>query len=89
MSISTISPVREDGPMSTSGSRSGGSTPRRSFTPAQKLAYLDAGRLPAGLLLGRLRVGWVRAPAEVVTKLAGLPRLLLTRGLRPLWARSG
>jgi len=28
--------------MSTSGPRSGGPTSRRSFTPAQKLAYLDA-----------------------------------------------
>ena len=42
MSVSTISPVREDGSMSTSGPRSGGPTSRRSFTPAQKLAYLDA-----------------------------------------------
>ena len=42
MSISTISPVREDGSMSNSGPRAGGPTPRRSFTPAQKLAHLDA-----------------------------------------------
>lgn len=42
MSISTISPVREDGPMSNSGPRAGGPSPRRSFTPAQKLAHLDA-----------------------------------------------
>ncbi len=42
MSISTISRVREDGSMSSSGPRSGGPTPRRSFTPAQKLAHLAA-----------------------------------------------
>ncbi|MCY1235501.1 hypothetical protein D9M72_481190 [compost metagenome] len=42
MSISTISPVREDGSMSNSGPRAGGPSPRRSFTPAQKLAHLDA-----------------------------------------------
>ncbi|MEC5182564.1 transposase [Arthrobacter sp. CG_A4] len=42
MSISTISPVREDGSMSNSGPRAGGPRPRRSFTPAQKLAHLDA-----------------------------------------------
>lgn len=44
MSISTISPVREDGSMRNSGPRAGGPTPRRSFTPAQKLAHLDAYR---------------------------------------------
>ncbi|HEU4682564.1 MAG TPA: hypothetical protein VFS51_12490 [Gemmatimonadales bacterium] len=42
MSISTISPVREDGSMSNAGPRAGGPSPRRSFTPAQKLSYLDA-----------------------------------------------
>ena len=42
MSISTISPVREDGSMSNAGPRAGGPTPRRSFTPAQKMAHLDA-----------------------------------------------
>ena len=42
MSISTISPVREDGSMSNSGPRAGGPSSRRSFTPAQKLAHLDA-----------------------------------------------
>lgn len=42
MSISTISPVREDGSMNNPGPRAGGPTPRRSFTPAQKLAHLDA-----------------------------------------------
>ena len=42
MSISTISPVREDGSMSNAGPRAGGPSSRRSFTPAQKLAYLDA-----------------------------------------------
>jgi transposase len=42
MSISTISRVREDGSMSSPGPRSGGPTPRRSFTPAQKLAHLTA-----------------------------------------------
>ncbi len=42
MSISAISPPRENGSMSKPGPRAGGPTPRRSFTPAQKLAYLDA-----------------------------------------------
>ncbi len=42
MSISTISPVREDGSMSNPGPRAGGPTPRRSFTPTQKLAHLAA-----------------------------------------------
>lgn len=42
MSISTISPVREDESMNTSGPRAGGPRPRRSFTPAQKLAHLKA-----------------------------------------------
>lgn len=42
MSISTISPPRENGSMSNAGPRAGGPSPRRSFTPAQKLAYLDA-----------------------------------------------
>ncbi len=42
MSISTISPPRENGSMSKLGPRAGGPTPRRSFTPAQKLAHLDA-----------------------------------------------
>ena len=42
MSISTISPVREDGSMSNSGPRAGGPSSRRSFTPAQTLAHLDA-----------------------------------------------
>lgn len=32
--------VRQDGPMSTPGPRAGGPTPRRSFTPAQKLELL-------------------------------------------------
>lgn len=41
MSVLTISRVREDGSMSTSGPRSGGPTPRRSFTPARKLTYFD------------------------------------------------
>jgi len=42
MSISTISPPRENGSMSNPGPRSGGPTPRRSFTPEQKLAHLAA-----------------------------------------------
>lgn len=42
MSVSTISPPRENGSMSTIGPRAGGPTPRRSFTPAQKLAHLKA-----------------------------------------------
>lgn len=32
--------VRQDGPMSTPGPRAGGPTPRRSFTPTQKLELL-------------------------------------------------
>lgn len=42
MSVSTISPPRENGSMRTIGPRAGGPTPRRSFTPAQKLAHLKA-----------------------------------------------
>ncbi len=42
MSISMISPPRENGSMSNTGPRAGGPTPRRSFTPAQKLAHLAA-----------------------------------------------
>lgn len=42
MSVSTISLKRENGSMSNSGPRAGGPTPRRSFSPAQKLAYLAA-----------------------------------------------
>ncbi len=42
MSISTISLPRENGSMSNSGPRAGGPTPRRSFTPGQKLAHLEA-----------------------------------------------
>ncbi len=42
MSISSVSRMREDGPVSNSGPRAGGPTPRRSFTPAQKLDHLAA-----------------------------------------------
>lgn len=36
-----LTEVSQDGPMSSSGPRAGGPTPRRSFTPAQKLELLD------------------------------------------------
>ncbi len=40
MSSPVLSAVRENGPMSSPGPRAGGPTPRRSFTPAQKLDFL-------------------------------------------------
>lgn len=42
MSSPVLSAVREDGPMSSPGPRAGGPTPRRSFTPPQKLEFLTA-----------------------------------------------
>jgi len=44
MSSPSLIAVRDDSPMSNSipGPRSGGPTPRRSFTPAQKLDHLAA-----------------------------------------------
>lgn len=42
MSISAITQVRDDGVMNKPGPRAGGPTPRRTFTPAQKLAHLAA-----------------------------------------------
>lgn len=42
MSSPVLSAVREDSPMSSTGPRAGGPTPRRSFTPAQKLEFLSA-----------------------------------------------
>jgi len=42
MSSPVLSAVREDGPMSSTGPRAGGPTPRRSFTPSQKLEFLTA-----------------------------------------------
>ena len=42
MSSPSLSAVREDRAMSNPGPRAGGPTSRRSFTPAQKLAYLAA-----------------------------------------------
>ena len=45
MSSPSLIAVRDDSPMSSSGSpgpRSGGPTPRRTFTPAQKLDHLAA-----------------------------------------------
>lgn len=42
MSSLSLTAVREDSPMSTPGPRAGGPTPRRSFTPAQKLDHLTA-----------------------------------------------
>lgn len=40
MSNLALAEVGQDGPMSSSGPRAGGPTPRRSFTPAQKLEFL-------------------------------------------------
>ena len=40
MSSPVLSPVDHNGRMSSPGPRAGGPTPRRSFTPAQKLEYL-------------------------------------------------
>ena len=40
MSNLVLAEVRQDGSMSSSGPRAGGPTPRRSFTPAQKLELL-------------------------------------------------
>lgn len=40
MSSSILSAVDQNGPMSSPGPRAGGPTPRRSFTPTQKLEYL-------------------------------------------------
>lgn len=40
MSNLVLAEVRQDGSMSSSGPRAGGPTPRRSFTPAQKLEFL-------------------------------------------------
>lgn len=40
MSTPVLSAVGQDGPMNSPGPRSGGPTPRRSFTPVQKLEYL-------------------------------------------------
>ncbi len=42
MSSPSLSAVREDSPMSSPGPRAGGPTPRRSFTPAQKLDHLSS-----------------------------------------------
>lgn len=42
MSSPVLSAVREDGPMSSTGPRAGGPTPRRSFTPSQKLEFLTS-----------------------------------------------
>lgn len=42
MSSLLLNPVDQDGLMSSPGPRAGGPTPRRSFTPAQKLEYLAA-----------------------------------------------
>lgn len=42
MSSPVLSAVREDGPMSNTGPRAGGPTPRRSFTPSQKLEFLTS-----------------------------------------------
>lgn len=42
MSSPVLSAVREDGPMSSPGPRAGGPTPRRSFTPSQKLEFLTS-----------------------------------------------
>lgn len=40
MSKLVLAQVGQDGSMSSSGPRAGGPTPRRSFTPAQKLEFL-------------------------------------------------
>lgn len=40
MTTDVVAEVRQDGFMSTPGPRAGGPTPRRSFTPAQKLEFL-------------------------------------------------
>ncbi|SDJ04434.1 Transposase [Arthrobacter subterraneus] len=40
MSNLVLAKVGQDGSMSSSGPRAGGPTPRRSFTPAQKLEFL-------------------------------------------------
>ena len=40
MSSPVLSPVDQNGRMSSPGPRAGGPTPRRSFTPAQKLEFL-------------------------------------------------
>ena len=40
MSSLVLAEVRQDGSMSSSGPRAGGPTPRRSFTPAQKIELL-------------------------------------------------
>jgi transposase-like protein len=42
MSSPSLIAVRDDSSMSSPGPRAGGPTPRRSFTPAQKLAHLAA-----------------------------------------------
>lgn len=42
MSSPVLSALREDGLMSSSGPRAGGPTPRRSFTPSQKLEFLTS-----------------------------------------------
>jgi len=42
MSVATTTRVVDDGVMSASGPRAGGPRPRRSFTPAQKIAHLQA-----------------------------------------------
>ncbi len=42
MSSSVLVPVVHDGGMDPSRPRSGGPTPRRSYTPAQKLAHMNA-----------------------------------------------
>lgn len=40
MSSPVLSAVDQDGPMNSPGPRAGGPSPRRSFTPAQKLEFL-------------------------------------------------
>ncbi|WP_158252376.1 hypothetical protein [Cryobacterium sp. Y29] len=42
MSSPSLIAVRDDSHMSSPGPRAGGPTSRRSFSPAQKLAHLDA-----------------------------------------------
>lgn len=42
MSSPVLSAVGQDGPMNSPGPRAGGPSPRRSFTPAQKLEFLTS-----------------------------------------------
>jgi len=96
MSSPSLIVVRDDSSMSNSGPgpRSGGPTPRRSDTPAQKLehlsAYDDAITRNEGPLLVRVEQPSLRRCQRPSDELAGSPAQLLlklsqTREMLPCW----